>query len=70
MFAAFHIDRIHAGDAVVAVVALAAGRRIAFAQLVHESRVVHERPSHLHQFEPAVQSPLDSFAAHQTSHVN
>ena len=69
MLAAFHVHRVHPRDAVVAVVAAAACRGVALAELVYERRVVDQRPGHLHQFEPCVQRLVDPFAAHQPADI-
>ena len=52
------------------MVALAAGRRVAFAELVDECRVVDQRAGHLHEFETGAEGPLDAFAADQPADVD
>ena len=61
---------VHPGDAVVAVVALAAGRPVALAELVDESRVVDQRAGHLHEFESGAEGAFDSFAADEPADVD
>ena len=52
------------------MVAGATCRRVAFAELVDERRIVHQRPGHLHQFEPGVQRPVDALAADESPDID
>ena len=70
MLMASHVYRIHPGNAIVAMPAIATCIFPFFAHVVHKGRVVEQRTSHLHRLKATVQHFINLLPCHQAAYVH